>query len=188
MASAITHAFAAVALGKMASEKERGWRFWVLAAGSAALPDADVIGFAFGVQYEDVFGHRGLSHSLLFALTWAVFVALLEFRQTRGRELAWLIGFFFVVTASHGVLDAMTNGGLGVAFFSPFDRSRYFFSWRPLEVSPISLTRFFSEWGGAVLRSEWRYVWLPLGSLWFSVWTGRRFFEAFRDWREGRPS
>ena len=82
----------------------------------------------------------------------------------------------------------MTNGGLGVAFFSPFDRTRYFFSWRPLEVSPISLTRFFSEWGGAVLRSEWRYVWLPLGSLWFCVWTGRRFLEAFRDWREERPS
>jgi len=184
MASAFTHAFAAVALGNMASGKARGWRFWVLAAGSAVLPDADIIGFAFGVDYGDLLGHRGFFHSLLFALIWALFVVLLEFRQTRGRELAWLIGFFFVATASHGVLDAMTNGGLGVAFFSPFDTTRYFFDWRPLEVSPISITRFFTEWGGAVLRSEWRYVWLPLGSLWVCVWTARRFFEALSDWRK----
>src|SRR5712671_4718758 len=67
MASAFTHAFAAVALGNMASGKARGWRFWVLAAGSAVLPDADIIGFAFGVDYGDLLGHRGFFHSLLFA-------------------------------------------------------------------------------------------------------------------------
>ena len=183
MATAFTHAFAAMALGKMASEKERGWRFWVLAAGSAVIPDGDVIGFAFGVEYDAFLGHRGFFHSLLFALIWALFVVLLEFRQTRGRELCWLIGFFFVAMASHGVLDAMTNGGLGVAFFSPFDTTRYFFGWRPLEVSPISIAHFFDRGGGAVLASEFRYVWLPLSSRWFCVWTARRFFEARRDWR-----
>ena len=181
MASAFTHAFAAVALGNMASGRQRGWRFWVLAAGSAVIPDGDVIGFAFGVRYEDFLGHRGFFHSLVFALIWPAFVVFLEFRQTRGRELAWLIGLFFVVTASHGVLDAMTNGGLGVAFFSPFDTTRYFFGWRPLEVSPISITHFFREGGGAVLRSEFRYVWLPLGSLWLCVWTGRKLIEAIRS-------
>ena len=92
MASAFTHAFAAVALGNMASANPRGWRFWALAAGSAVIPDADVITFAFGVDYADFFGHRGFFHSLFFALLWAVFVVLLEFRQARGRELAWLIG------------------------------------------------------------------------------------------------
>src|SRR5207245_9872690 len=96
MASAFTHAFAAVALGNMASGKARGWRFWVLAAGSAVIPDADIIGFAFGVQYEDFLGHRGFFHSLFFALIWALFVVFLEFRQALGRELGWLIGFFFV--------------------------------------------------------------------------------------------
>src|SRR5438045_9678006 len=124
MATAFTHAFAAVALGKMVSQKERGWRFWALAAGSAVIPDGDVIGFAFGVDYDDFLGHRGFFHSLLFALGWALFVVLLEFRKTRRRELAWLIGFFFVATASHGVLDAMTKGGFGVPFFSPLAPTR----------------------------------------------------------------
>jgi len=38
----------------------------------------------------------------------------------------------------------MTKGGLGVAFFSPFDNSRYFLPWRPIRVSPIAIHRFFS--------------------------------------------
>ena len=35
--------------------------FWSLLS---LLPDADVIGFAFGVRYEDEWGHRGATHSV----------------------------------------------------------------------------------------------------------------------------
>jgi len=59
----------------------------------------------------------------------------------------------------------MTNGGLGVAFFSPFDKTRYFFPWQPILVSPISLTRFFSGRGTAVLQSELIWIWIPAGLL-----------------------
>jgi inner membrane protein len=69
--------------------------------------------------------------------------------------------YFFLATASHGVLDAMTNGGLGVAFFSPFDNNRYFLPWRPILVSPISVHRFFSGRGYAVLQSELLWIWVP---------------------------
>src|SRR4051794_3008211 len=176
MASAFTHGFAAIILGKIASDRPRGWRFWVLAAGSAILPDADVVAFALGVPYDDLFGHRGFFHSLCFALIWALIVAGLEFRKA---PRFWAFAaLFFVFTASHPILDAMTNGGLGVAFFAPFDNTRYFFLWRPIEVSPISITRFFAEGGGRVLRSEVVYVWLPLISLWLCVWTGRRAWRA----------
>jgi inner membrane protein len=177
MASAFTHAFAAVAIGKIASERARGWRFWVLAAGSAVLPDADVVTFAFGVDYGDLFGHRGFFHSLFFALIWSLFVVALEFRKQKD-EFWRLTLLFFLFTASHPFLDAMTNGGLGVAFFAPFDNTRYFFPWRPIEVSPISVTRFFQEGGGLVLRTEFTYVWLPLISVWLCVWTGRRVLDA----------
>jgi len=76
---------------------------------------------------------------------------------------AWLWLYFFLVTASHGFLDAMTHGGLGVAFFSPFDNTRYFLPWQPLVVSPLSLTRFFSGRGLAVLQSELLWIWIPAG-------------------------
>ena len=71
-----------------------------------------------------------------------------------------LFCYFFVVTASHGILDAMTDGGLGVAFFAPFDDTRYFFPFRPIKVSPIGLS-FFSDRGLDVIGSELLWVWIP---------------------------
>jgi inner membrane protein len=82
-----------------------------------------------------------------------------------GLHRAWLWLYFFLATASHGFLDAVTNGGLGVAFFSPFDNTRYFLPWHPIAVSPISLTRFFSGRGTAVLQSEFIWIWIPVGLL-----------------------
>jgi inner membrane protein len=84
----------------------------------AVLPDADVIGFRFGIRYGDFWGHRGFTHSLFFAVLVATVVVLLWFRHGvpgLSRAAAW--AFFFLATASHGLLDAMTDGGLGVAFF-----------------------------------------------------------------------
>jgi inner membrane protein len=80
----------------------------------------------------------------------------------------------FLATASHGVLDAMTNGGLGVAFFSPFDNRRYFLPWRPVRVSPIAVTRFFTPRGLAILQSELLWIWLPAILLASLVWMLRR--------------
>ena len=43
----------------------------------AVLPDLDVIGFKLGIRYADLLGHRGFSHSLLFALLMGLFGAAL---------------------------------------------------------------------------------------------------------------
>jgi inner membrane protein len=80
----------------------------------------------------------------------------------------------FLITASHGVLDAMTNGGLGVAFFSPFDPTRYFFSWRPIAVSPIGAGRFLSARGMYVLWTELVWLWGPILLLAGGIWAWRR--------------
>ena len=161
MASVFTHAFFALALGKVyAASAKMPTRFWVLSALCAVVPDADVVAFFFGVAYGDALGHRGLSHSLLFALLLAAAVVAAFFRDEKFKKGA-LVVYFFLVTASHGVLDALTNGGLGVAFFSPFNNRRFSFPFRPLQVSPIGPSSFFSEWGLAVIRSELLWVWLP---------------------------
>ncbi len=164
MATAFTHGFVAAALGKAAFPEKMPARFWVLAAVASLLPDLDVIGFRMGVRYADSFGHRGLSHSLLFSLLVAVLMALFAFREQRAFSKLWwgLLLFFFFVGASHGMLDAMTNGGYGVAFFAPFDRTRYFLPWQPLHVSPIGIHGFLSRRGVSIIASELFYVWLPL--------------------------
>jgi inner membrane protein len=87
-----------------------------------------------------------------------------------------LVSLLFLVTVSHGLLDAMTDGGLGVAFFSPFDSTRYFFPWRPISVSPVGVGQFFRGQGAAILASEMRYVWLPLATVWAGVGVWRRSF------------
>lgn len=85
-----------------------------------------------------------------------------------------LVAALFLATASHGALDAMTDGGLGVAFFAPFDPDRYFFPWRPIRVSPISIGRFFSPRGLAILENEARVVWIPAAALWLTAIAVRR--------------
>lgn len=147
--------------------REQGRRFWFWTAICSMLPDADVIGFAFGIRYGDLLGHRGLSHSLLFA----AIVGVLVGRMLGGRMAACI--YFAVVTASHGILDALTSGGLGIAFFSPFDTGRYFFPWRPILVSPIG-AGFFSARGLRVLGNEVGWIWMPAAAIALLSWVRLR--------------
>ncbi len=154
-------------------------RVWLAGAVCSMLPDLDVIGFRFGVHYGDFWGHRGFTHSLLFAAVLAGAATVLSIGTiSAGPVLVWC--YLFLATASHGFLDAMTNGGLGVAFLSPFDLQRYFLPWRPIVVSPIGIGRFFSARGIAVLVSEIEWVWLPSLVLAAFAWTARasRLFES----------
>jgi inner membrane protein len=147
----------------------------------SVIPDLDVIGFRLGVRYGDFWGHRGFTHSLVFALLTAGAAVVVGFRH-RAPEIdrLRLIGYLFLATASHGVLDAMTNGGIGVAFFSPFDNARYFLPWRPILVSPISVGRFFSPQAQAILASEFLWIWIPAGLLAASMLMLRRIKAGTR--------
>ncbi len=162
MASAFSHAIAAAAIGAAFTESRQPARFWLLGMTCAVLPDADVVAFAFGIPYEHMLGHRGLTHSVAFAAVLAAIVVAVAFRGERYSALRLTLwSYFFAATVSHGLLDAMTTGGLGVAFLAPFDGSRFFLPWRPIMVSPISIARFFTDRGLAVIRSEIVWIWLP---------------------------
>jgi inner membrane protein len=136
MASVFSHPAVALGLGPVFGSQGVGARLWVVGAACAVVPDIDVIGFHHGISYGDLFGHRGLTHSLFFAavLASALAVSLSRSVLQRGKRFAAGV-FLFLCTASHGFFDAMTNGGLGVAFFAPFDSRRYFLPFRPLEVA-----------------------------------------------------
>lgn len=161
MASAFSHAFVALAMGKAVRNKELGLRELSLGALCSTVPDLDVLGFPLGIQYGDMWGHRGMTHSLLFAALLAGILVTVWYRTKPVVALTGLFLYFFLCTASHGVLDAMTNGGLGVAFFSPFDTTRYFFPLRPVLASPIGIAEFFSAYGVHVLANEAAWIWLP---------------------------
>jgi inner membrane protein len=161
MPSVISHAVVAAALITAFPAPAVSRRSLLLGIACTMAPDVDVLGFRFGIKYGDFLGHRGFTHSLVFAAilaTVAIAAAASGFGPRQNRRLTWL--YFFLATASHGILDAFTDGGLGVALFSPFDTTRYFFAWTPIEVSPIGV-RFISARGAAVFLSELQWVWLP---------------------------
>lgn len=83
MPSIITHAAVPLALWCAADRGRIPPR--LLAAGviAAMLPDADVLAFALHIPYADAFGHRGASHSLLFAGVLAALAAALAFFASR---------------------------------------------------------------------------------------------------------
>ena len=115
---------------------------------ASVLPDLDVIAFRFGLAYAHDFGHRGASHSVLFALILGLMAALAARPLGASRLLAFL--FVFLAGVSHPLLDMCTNGGLGAALWWPLSDERFFFSAQVIEASPLSLRRFFSPAGAAV--------------------------------------
>lgn len=146
--------------------------FWSLLS---LLPDADVIAFMLGISYHNPFGHRGASHSIVFALAGGV-VAGLGARRL-GLPPLRLGATAFAVLVSHPLLDTLTDGGLGCALFWPFDETRYFAPWRPIPVAPIGLG-FLSSAGLRVAAFE-LIVFAPLIVL--ALWprkSGTRSREA----------
>ncbi len=162
MASVFSHALMAITIGKSYSSKLTSAKFWILGSVCAILPDADVIMFNF-VDYDHFLGHRGFFHSLFFCLIVAILITAVFFRNEKlfGPNGLKYCLFFFLCGASHGLLDMLTNGGLGVAIFSPFDNHRYFFPFRPIKVSPLSIQRFFSHWGLGIIKSELIWIGIP---------------------------
>ncbi len=115
------------------------------------LPDADVVAFPLGIPYADPFGHRGASHSIVFALCCGI-LAWTVVRARRGRSLRW--GAVVTLTVlSHPLLDMLTTGGLGVALWWPGSDERVFFPVRLIPVAPIGMG-MLSPRGLQVLLAE----------------------------------
>lgn len=162
MASVVGHSIVAAAVSFCGNKGKPSWLFIRLAIYSALIPDLDVLGFKFGIPYDSIFGHRGFSHSFLFAIIIGLTSALIfkKFDERKSISFKWASFLFTLSALSHTVLDAMTNGGHGVAFFSPFSNGRYFLPWRPIEVSPIAAA-FFSERGLEVIKNEALWIGIP---------------------------
>jgi inner membrane protein len=138
-------------------------RLMVAGMAAAIVPDLDVFLFHLGIPYSHDLAHRGFSHSVAFAALAALAAACAFRRLHTTFRCAFL--FLFASMASHGVLDAFTTGGPGIAFLWPWSGERYFPPFQVIEVSPISIRRFLSERGVRVLLSELAWIWLPCAAL-----------------------
>lgn len=154
----------------------------LVAAGvvAAMAPDFDTVAFRLGIDYAAPFGHRGATHSIVFAFALGLLAAACAPWLRSGRRRAF--AFVALCALSHPLLDALTNGGLGVALLWPWSQTRFFAPWRPIAVSPIG-AGFFSARGATVLWSELQWVVLPLALAalpWMAI---RKSVAARRAWR-----
>lgn len=163
----MTHAAVPLILGLAAGPARISRPLMFTGMALAMLPDADVVGFKLGIAYEDALGHRGASHGILTA---AVVAGLLAWVVPAFRRWSAFL-FLGLAMASHGLLDALTNGGLGPALWWPFSEARIFAPVTPIRVSPIGAD-FFSMRGVATLLSELLWVWLPLTIMGFLLFLG----------------
>ncbi len=144
------------------------WRPMVAFSVLSLVPDLDVLGFRFGIAYGDAWGHRGASHSLLFGVALGALSAALAARSGHPARRVFVLAS--LVAMSHGLLDTLTDGGLGAALLWPFDEARIFAPWNPLPVAPIG-RGFLSPRGLHVATTE--ALWFaPL--LLYALWPRRR--------------
>lgn len=169
MPTIFSHAVFAVAAGRSFVSKPAVFWFWLLTAFCAIIPDADVVGRSFGIERGGMFAHRGFTHSIAFAVIFGAFIAFAakSFLRIDISRLK-LIVYFALATFTHPLLDMLTDGGSGVALFAPFSNERFFFPWRPIEVSPIGFG-FFSRRGISVILSEIFWIWIPVFTLLIAV-------------------
>ena len=104
----------------------------------------------------------GSSRFYTFVILCLCLASLLTYFNWQLRSKPWIVFWLcFVSCASHAILEAMTNGGLGVALYWPFSLERIFLPFKPIQVSPIGISSFFTEWGFRVIVSELIWVLFP---------------------------
>lgn len=181
MASLFGHIAVSTAIGYAFFPRQIRPATLLLAGFCAFAPDLDVLAFRFGISYGSPWGHRGWTHSLAFTLVFGTLMAWF-FRSLAKRNGLSTAGVYLrdgsqpissrratyglmmwcaLSAMTHPLLDMMTNGGRGCALWWPFSTERIFFPFRPVQVSPMSVSDFISDWGLMVLASEAMWIGLP---------------------------
>src|SRR3954471_5513537 len=172
MPTILSHAAVPLALRLGVGGKAVPARLLACGAIASILPVLDVVSMRLGVAFASDFGHRGFTHSLLFAAVVALAGACFS-RRLRTRFLRAFL-YLFAAVASHGLLDTFTNGGRGIELLWPWTSDLYFAPMRPIEVSPLGIRAFLSPRGAQVLQSEVIWVWLPALAAGLALLAARR--------------
>ena len=185
MASAITHFIvgSSIALPAIRSEVSSilpKWAIPVSAGLLAVAPDFDVFAMRlFDIPYDSFWGHRGFFHSPFFLVFASGILALMVIGGHPRCVIAQITAMWALSAITHPVLDAMTDGGLGVMLLFPVSTTRLFLPWRPIHVSPMSIPRFFDN-VGYILRSELPFCAVP-AAIGASLFLARRKRDAERQ-------
>lgn len=161
MSSLFGHALAGLTLSAAFMEGKPPRRTWAFAMACAMAPDLDWFTGFLDLSHSHSLSHRGMSHSLAAAVLLAAAAMLTGFRPHLRSPRHWAC--MLSAAFSHGLLDACTFGGTGVAFLLPFSEARFVCVWQPIFVSPIPLSGKLLDWLLFSLGTE--IVWIGIPAL-----------------------
>jgi len=159
MPSLFGHAVAGLAITETFRRAKLPRRIWALAPLCAVAPDLDWFASFLAFHKNHILNHRGVAHSLFGALLIAAAVWLIGLRREQRSGQAWLC--LTLAALSHGLMDACTSGGVGVALFMPISDSRWACLWQPIQVAPLPLGREDLYRFLLSLRTEAFWIGLP---------------------------
>jgi inner membrane protein len=144
-------------------------RCFAAAVIGSCIPDIDALGPLFDAREPSLFAARGFSHSLVFAAIFTLIVAALFFRSASTRARSIAIAIVFASTASHGIVDAMSVGDVGVAFFAPFSSTRFFLPLRVIAACPNAPPEHIGAWIKLLAANELLFILAPAFLIAFTI-------------------
>ena len=182
----LTHIALGACIGEAFLGKKIGRKAMLWGALAQSAPDVDFIGAFWLNTTENLLGHRGFTHSILFAAAAAALLALIADRVHRPHDIrtrTWFL-FFGVEVFGHIFIDAFNNYGVG--WFEPFSHHR--FSFNAIYVADP----FFSIWPGIACvaliflrrNSNARKIWWKFGTGLCSIYLLYCLFNKIKITRE----
>jgi len=124
----LTHIVLGACIGEVLLDKNAGRKAMLWGALAQSVPDIDFIAGMWMPVSTELLAHRGITHSFLFAIFIAFFLALIAARWHKAEPISmrrWY-WFFLIEILCHLFLDAMNNYGIG--WFEPFSDKRIAFN------------------------------------------------------------
>jgi inner membrane protein len=124
----LSHIILGAAIGEAILGKKAGRKAMFYGALAGNLPDIDVLGIFFLSDSQQLLFHRGITHSIFFAVLISVLFGWFSKRWTRNNPINWInwAWLCFAAMLSHLLLDSFTCYGLGL--FEPFSNYRISFN------------------------------------------------------------
>ena len=138
----LTHIALGACVGDALLGKKIGKRAMLVGAMANSIPDIDFISSFWLPIDENLLAHRGFTHSILFCIITAFFMALLFKRWFHPKTILlkkWIL-FFSIELFLHLFIDAFNAYGVG--WFEPFSHYRISFN------TIFVVDPFFSAWLG----------------------------------------
>lgn len=123
----ITHIALGACIGEAILSRQLGKKAMIIGAVSQSLPDIDVVASLWLPPADNLLVHRGITHSVVFALVASLLFSFIikEKSKLNNLSLLNLFLFFSLQLLLHDVLD--TCNAYGTGLFEPFSHQRFSF-------------------------------------------------------------